>query len=295
MASRLVSALFATALLLTTAQSRTLFPFEEQQLTRDYVASLPDEDQLLFAFEGQLDEIEAVNNTDKRCRYDPSDKKWVSARALTKLRKQLSSDGALIATVPQASVCYGAAKNDAQCQQLTSNWTNPYTHIDDPTEVLSPLYQGLTCQPPTIYDSGTCTVGGSPSYVINAKTVSDIQSGINFARNDWLRLVVKNTGHDFAGKSTGHGAFSIWTHGLKDMQFFDNYVDDSGYSGPAIKAGAGVQAFELYKFASQRGVVAVAGEGQVSNSRFQIGIIVLTGCRQLAYSEATSWAAVIHH
>jgi hypothetical protein len=263
MTSRLVSVLFATALLLGTSQSRTLFPFEEQQLTREYVASLPEEDVLLFAFEGQLDEVEAVNNTDKRCRYDPSDKKWPSARALTKLRKQLSSESALIATVPQASACYGTSKNDAQCTAMSSNWTNSYTHIDDPSEVLSPLYQGLTCQPPSIYDSGSCTLGGSPSYVIKAKTVSDIQSGINFARNDYLRLVVKNTGHDFAGKSTGHGAFSIWTHGLKDMQYFNNYVDDSGYKGPAIKAGAGVQAFELYRFATQLGVVAVAGEGQV--------------------------------
>ena len=79
-----------------------------------------------------------------------------------------------------------------------------------------------------------------------------------------MRLVVKNTGHDFAGKSTGLGAVSIWTHNLKDIMFIDNYVDDSGYRGPAIKAAAGVQAFELYRFANERGVVVVAGEGQVS-------------------------------
>ena len=271
MASRFVSVLLATSLLLGPSQSRTLFPFEQKQLTREYVASLPEEDALLFAFEGQFDEINVVNNTDKRCRYDPSHKKWPSAKALTKLRKQLSSQDALITTIPQASVCYGTAKNDAKCQELASNWTNPYTHIDDPTEVLSPVYQGLTCQPPSIYDSGACTLGGYPSYVIKAKTVSDIQTGINFARNDFIRLVVKNTGHDFAGKSTGYGALSIWTHGLKDTQYFDNYVDESGYKGPAIKAGAGVQAFELYKFANQNGVVAVAGEGQVRYSTIHIG------------------------
>jgi hypothetical protein len=258
-----VSLLFSTTLLLGITHSRTLFPFEEKQLTREYVASLPEEDQLLFAFGDQLDEVGEVNNTDKRCRYDPTDKKWPSTKALNKLRKQLSSESALIATVPQASACYGTAKNDAQCQSMASNWSSSYTHIDDPSEVLSPLYQGLTCQPPSIYDSKGCTLGGYPSYVVKAKTVSDVQSLINFCRNDFLRLVVKNTGHDFAGKSTGHGAFSIWTHGLKDMQYFDNYVDDSGYKGPAIKAGAGVQAFELYNFANQKGVVAVAGEGQV--------------------------------
>jgi hypothetical protein len=266
MALRILPFLLATSLIIGPSQSRTLFPFEQQQLTREFVASLPEEDALLFAFEGQFDEIEATNNTDKRCRYDANDPKWPSEKAWNKLRNRLSSLDALIASIPQASVCYSGTKNDASCQTLTQNWTNPYTHIEDPTEVLSPIYQGLTCQPPSRYDSGGCTLGGSPSYVVKASTVSDIQSGINFARNEWLRLVVKNTGHDFAGKSTGYSALSIWTHGLKDMEYFDNYQDGSGYSGPAIKAGAGVQAFELYKFANDHGVVAVAAEGQVWNA-----------------------------
>lgn len=252
----------ASTLLTTVVQSRVLFPFEKQQLTEEFVASLPEEDAQLFAFGDQV-EIEAVNITDKRCRYSPKDNKWPSEKAWNKLRAKLSSPTALISTVPQAATCYGSSKNDASCQELSRNWTNSYTHIDDPTEVLSPIYQGLTCQPPSIYDSGSCTLGGYPSYVIKATTVSDIQSGVNFARNDYLRLVVKNTGHDFAGKSAGYGALSIWTHGLKDIMFIENY-DDGTYKGPAIKAGAGVQAFELYTFASQHGVVAVAGEGQVS-------------------------------
>lgn len=262
MASRLVSALSCLALLLGLSQSRTLFPFEEAQLTREHIDSLPEEDALLFAFEDQFNEISAVNNSDKRCRYAPDDSKWPSTKALTKLHRQLSSENALIATMPLASVCYGTPKNDASCQALASKWSDPNAHIEDFTEVLSPLYQGLTCQPPSIYDSGTCTIGGSPSYVIKAATVSDIQTGVNFARNDFLRLVVKNTGHDVMGRSTGHGAFSIWTHGLKDMQYFDKY-DGAGYTGPAIKLGGGVQTFELYKFANQKGVVAVAGEDQV--------------------------------
>lgn len=261
MVSSLSFNVLMTALLLAPVQSRTLFQFEQQQLTREYVASLPEEDAQLIAFEGQF-ETAAVNDTDKRCRYDPSHGRWPSEKAWKKLRKQLSSPDILITTIPQASVCYGPAKDDVKCEQLAKNWTNSYTHIDDPTEVLSPVYQGLTCQPPSIYDSGSCTLGGYPAYVIKAKTVSDLQCGINFARNDDLRLVVKNTGHDFAGKSSGYGALSVWTHGFKDILFFDNYVDESGYRGPAIKAGAGVQAFELYKFANEHGVVAVAGEGQ---------------------------------
>lgn len=250
------------ALIAMPSQARILFPFEQRQLTKEYIATLSKEDQALFGFDDELSAL-AANTTDKRCRYGPSDGKWPSEKAWARLSKQLSTSDALIKATPQASVCYGSSKNDAECQELTKSWTSPYTHIDDPTEILSPIYQGLTCQPPTIYNSGSCTLGGYPSYVIKAADVLDIQLGINFARNDYLRLVVKNTGHDFGGKSAGAGALSIWTHGLKDIQFIDNYVD-SNYKGPAVKAGAGVQAFDLYKAADSKGLVVVGGEGQVS-------------------------------
>jgi hypothetical protein len=286
--------LLAGSLLAVPSQARTLFGYEQRQLTREYVASLSDEDQQLFGFDDQLSFPEAANTTDKRCRYAPGDGKWPSDKGWQKLAKQLSSTSALIPTTPLASVCYGTAKNDAKCQALTQSWSSSSTHIDDPAEVLSPIYEGLTCQPPSIYDSKTCTLGGYPSYVINAKTVLDIQVGINYARNDNLRLVVKNTGHDFSGRSTGHGALSIWTHGLKDMQFFDSYADDSGYKGPAVKAGAGVQAFDLYKAANDKGLVVVAGEGQVSDiPRTKIGC--LQSDRQLVSWAGTPSAEDIRH
>jgi len=270
---------FAIAFLSIPSQSRILFPFEQRQLTREYVASLPKEDQLLFGFDDSTAGGKFSGKADdKRCRYGPGDGKWPSEKAWQKLAKQLSSENVLIKSTPQASVCYGSSKDDARCKAMTANWTNPYTHIDDPTEPLTPLYQGLTCQPPDIYNSGGCTLGGYPSYVIKAINVIDIQLAINFARNDYLRLIVKNTGHDFAGKSLGAGALSIWTHGLKDIQFIDKYVDGLGYTGPAVKAGAGVQDFELYKAANAKGLVVVGGEGHVSNEN--TSSILLANYRQ---------------
>lgn len=261
--------LIATCLLAIPSQARILFPYEQRQLTKEYIASLSKEDQVLFGFDDEFGTF-AVNTTDKRCRSGPADGKWPADKAWSKLAKQLSTADALIKTTPQASVCYGTTKDDAKCSDLTKNWKNSYTHIDDPTEVLSPIYQGLTCQPPTIYNSGSCTLGGYPAYVVKAADVLDIQLAINFARNDYLRLIIKNTGHDFAGKSVGAGALSIWTHGLKDIQFFDSYVDGN-YKGPAVKAGAGVQAFDLYKAANDKGFIVVGGEGQVGAHYFLFG------------------------
>lgn len=124
------------------------------------------------------------------------------------------------------------------------------------------LFQGLTCMPPTMTPGfATCTVGGYPSYVVNATNVAQVQLAVNLARNLNLRLVVKNTGHDFGAKSTGMGALSIWTHHLKDIRFVESYQQGE-YKGPAFKVGAGTQGFELYEAAHAQGLTVVGGEGR---------------------------------
>lgn len=139
--------------------------------------------------------------------------------------------------------------------------------MEDPTSMMIPLYQGLTCLPNTNASANSlCTMGGYPVYTINAKEVSDIQNAVNFARETGIRLVIKNTGHDFSGKSGGAGSLSIWTHHFKNIEFIEKYAGDSvdGYSGPAFKAGSGVQAFEMYEFAKKHELIVVGGEGRVS-------------------------------
>lgn len=98
---------------------------------------------------------------------------------------------------------------------------------------------------------------------MEATNIAQIQLAVNFARNKNMRLVIKNTGHDFGGKSSGAGALSIWTHRFKDIKFYDMYKT-AGYRGPAFKLGSGVQAWEMYQAASRYGVVTVGGEGRVS-------------------------------
>lgn len=92
--------------------------------------------------------------------------------------------------------------------------------LDDPTSITWALWQGSSCLPVATGGSKTCTLGGYPSYVVNVSNVAQIQLAVNFVRNTGIRLVVKNTGHDFAGKSAGAGALSIWTHHLKEMRFW---------------------------------------------------------------------------
>lgn len=92
---------------------------------------------------------------------------------------------------------------------------------------------------------------------------------------------MKNTGHDFGGKSTGAGALNVWTHNLKDYVFYDTYTSGN-YTGSAAKLGSGIQAYEMYAACDEYNVTCVGGEGRVSSPRpHHTFVIVLTGdCRQ---------------
>lgn len=129
----------------------------------------------------------------------------------------------------------------------------------DPTSIMLPLYEGRTCMPPGYNYTSTCTMGAYPTYTVNVSTIAQIQLAVNFARNANLRFV-KNTGHDFNGKASGKGALSIWTHWLKDKAYIPYFEADNGYSGPAIKVGAGIEVFEAYEFAKSVGHTVVGGE-----------------------------------
>lgn len=98
---------------------------------------------------------------------------------------------------------------------------------------------------------------------MNISSVAQIQLAVNFARKTGIRLVVKNTGHDFAGKSAGAGALSIWTHHLKEMRFLEEYRGTK-YRGPAVHMGAGVEVWEVYEFGKKMGFTALGGECSVS-------------------------------
>jgi hypothetical protein len=144
--------------------------------------------------------------------------------------------------------------------------------IEDPTSIRSVLFQGMTCLPPTFTGyflglNSSCSVGGYPEYVVKATTVAQIQLAVNFARERNLRLVIKNTGHDFGAKSVGKGSLSIWTHFLKDKKFIEKY-ETKDYVGPAAKLGAGVQAAEANAFSKEHGVTLIGGEGKVSAAAF---------------------------
>lgn len=165
-------------------------------------------------------------------------------------------EGRLVATVPLASPCHDPNYDAAKCDQLRQGWVYPQTHFDSSSSIVAPYFQNQSCDPFTP-QSSTCKVGTYPSYAIKITKASDAVAGMNFADKNNVRLVIKNTGHDLLGRSTGTGGLSLWTHYLKDISIKD--YKTSYYTGKAMKMGAGVQAYEAYEAAHKQGLRVVGG------------------------------------
>jgi FAD/FMN-containing dehydrogenase len=79
-------------------------------------------------------------------------------------------------------------------------------------------------------------------------------------------LIVKNSGHDYVGRSSGSNALSIWVHHMKGIQIHDkgfvpnhcsNVID-----GVAITAGGGTQMMDAYRETAAINHTVVGGGGR---------------------------------
>ncbi|KAK4158070.1 bifunctional solanapyrone synthase [Chaetomidium leptoderma] len=250
----------AAAVALKCRSCPSRFAWENDQLTD---AAIANSDASLFGFGSDVRAADLNVRADTpdlpACKAFPGDASWPSQSDWNLFNTTL--DGALIQTVPLAASCYNnwPQHDAAACQDVISHWNDPHFHVNDPTSAMFPLYQGRTCMPTDDPSSSNCTLGGYAAYSVAVTKVSQIQLALNFARNTNVRLVVKNTGHDFGDKSIGAGALSVWTHNLKDIEFLADYKC-KGFNGPAFRLGSGVETEDLYRAAEQNNVTVVGGE-----------------------------------
>ncbi|KAI0383023.1 FAD-binding domain-containing protein [Hypomontagnella monticulosa] len=166
--------------------------------------------------------------------------------------------GKLILGAPLAESCYSPTIDATRdtCVKIRDGWTNGETYYTDAVNIMSPYWLNNSCSP-FLGPSPSCTLGNIPVYAINVDGPETVAAGLKFAREKNIRLSIKNTGHDYIGRSNGQGSLSLWTHNLKNMTFL-NYKSRN-YNGPAMKAGAGVQFFEAYKTAADNGYRVTGG------------------------------------
>ncbi|KAJ5279618.1 FAD binding domain protein [Penicillium angulare] len=192
---------------------------------------------------------------DSPCRCFPGDECWPSVETWDGFNQ--SVDGRLVATVPLATPCHAPNYNLLECESLKNGWLLPEEHYKSSSSFMAPFFTNGTCDPfhPI---SKPCTLGNFVRYAVDVSTPEHVAKTLQFATKHNIRFIIRNTGHDYNGKSTGAGALSVWTHHLKEIEFKD--WKDEHYTGKAVKVGAGVQGIEAYEAAHARGLRVVSGE-----------------------------------
>lgn len=180
-----------------------------------------------------------------------------------------SVEGNLILTTPLASPCHNTTPgtyNATTCTALRQQWPLPQTHYTDSASIMANFFTNNSCNPFSS-PGRKCDSSGFVAYSTRVRGVQDIQETIAFARRHNVRLAIRNTGHDYLGKSNAPGGLAIWTHFMKGIEVIHDYRsrnpasqnDAPGYIGPAMKLGAGVQGFEARKAASAAGYILATG------------------------------------
>ncbi|EIW57346.1 FAD-binding domain-containing protein [Trametes versicolor FP-101664 SS1] len=192
---------------------------------------------------------------------------WPSQSDFDSLAQKVSQP--LIHPTPFAQPCYVDA-NSAECAAIIANQTDSNLRADQPGAMQEPNFETFTFPNGTIdacYLNVTlgipCHQGSVSVIGVDARTVEDIQVAVTFAAEHNLRLAVKNTGHDFFGRSDSRGSFVIWTHHMNNFTVHQSFQPTAALSNEtyefALTVEAGVQWHEAYSAADASGRTIVGG------------------------------------
>ncbi|GAP91265.1 putative FAD-binding domain-containing protein [Rosellinia necatrix] len=181
--------------------------------------------------------------------------------------------GALIKVAPYGAACYKATYNADECKRIAEiKGDNDYRQSLPAGVMYTNLEQisQIGCPIPDPNEDGSvpapvdraCTLGNMPSYVVNATSTAQIQKAVKFAALYNLRLRIKNSGHDYTGRSSGAGSLSIWTRHLTSTEAVSAFVPQgcrnlAGHD--VVVAGSGVNVEELYNWGGANGQVTIGG------------------------------------
>ncbi|RYP09071.1 hypothetical protein DL764_001492 [Monosporascus ibericus] len=198
-----------------------------------------------------------------KCKCTPQDPCWPSNSEWQELNNTIS--GQLIASQPIAQSCYpGPAEDETQCSLVSSSWADVGFQIESPIGYPQP-FDEIACAPVNVtageVPQGECTLGDAPVFTVNATSADHVAAGIAFAKKHGIRLVLRDTGHDFLGRSSGYGSLQIWIRYLRTgIDFHETFAQPgSSWNGSAFTISGGYEWIDVYEEAAKRDVIVVGG------------------------------------
>ena len=182
-------------------------------------------------------------------RVRPSDPAWPDTAAWEKLNQTV---GGRLIKVESPLAGYTAATDDAARAKILKNLQNPFYIGDQPGATQSTGWVDAWMSAPS-------------AYAIAAQTTDDVVAGVNFARTNNLRLVVKGGAHSYLGGSNAADSLLIWTRAMNQVVLHDAFVGQ-GCSGhqvpqPAVTVESGAMWIDAYHAVTVQGGRYVQGGG----------------------------------
>ncbi|RPD52974.1 FAD-binding domain-containing protein [Lentinus tigrinus ALCF2SS1-7] len=193
-----------------------------------------------------------------------------------------SVHGRLHAAVPFARPCFAQTADTVfgeadqeQCVAVQATYTDPGTRAGIMGSFMNTEWE--TCQATSQQclldfldprDTNAfnapqiCAQGSIPSYFVDVRDPADVQASFAFSRKTGVRIVVKNTGHDYAGRSSGANALALWMHNLQEISYTPAFIPagcSKSSAVPGVTMGAGVSQGQLYDFAEAHNITLPGG------------------------------------
>ncbi|KAF2851300.1 FAD-binding domain-containing protein [Plenodomus tracheiphilus IPT5] len=206
------------------------------------------------------------NQAEPSCKSTPLDASWPPEKDWHSLNSTIK--GSLIRTAPVASSCWLGSpfESSFSCDTVKSNWTNAIFHSEQPESIDYQIYANNTCLPNNVsgYSSERgCTIGGLPQYIVNATLEDHVAYAMRWASDRNIRIVIKGTGHDLNGRSSGAHALSIWTRNFRSIERITSWTPSNNTNATAedvLVVGSGQQWGNVLNFALSQGRVVTTGQ-----------------------------------
>ncbi|KAF7114935.1 hypothetical protein CNMCM5793_000705 [Aspergillus hiratsukae] len=200
----------------------------------------------------------------RRCRCQPHQPCWPSPQQWNALNRSI--DGNLVAVQPVAAPCH-INPNSTACQEVTAQWSNSVWRAAQPGAVQWENWGAWAehnescCLETAAYMP--CRQGRISLYSAVVQSARHIQEAVRFAKRNNIRLAIKNSGHDFHGRSVAPNSLQILTNRMKGIQFVDDFVPKGAPKhkgeGPAVTLDAGVSLQEMYAALGKQNRTVVGG------------------------------------
>jgi hypothetical protein len=194
---------------------------------------------------------------------------WPTQQQWQQLNQTL--DGHLYQTVPLGAPCYNDSSyfNRDICASVQSTYNISLDRVAQYGQTFWGNWEAcgtsgcsLLSSNPAINLFPSCSLGTLATYYVDVRDATHISTTLQFSKKHNLRISIKNTGHDFAGRSVGPNTLALWTHNLGNMSFHRNF---SASNCPAANGhnigelGAGVVAGDAYRYFGTHGMDITGG------------------------------------